>query len=250
MKRNLMSWSYLRSPHGRFYEGKKEEDGPIFDEKQQAKVNALLAEERRHAEERFRKAEAELKALAEKAGLSDKEKEEMARRLNDREKVLTSELETTKRAANEARLKYESEIKARDEEVNAWRNRHKSTLVKQALVSAATHKDIDAHNAEQIVGLFAGSTVVTDVNDADGKPTGNYDIKLRVPSKDSKGKAIELVLDPIEALKELKKDDSYGNLFKSSRNSGAGHNPGQGGPASNLATTDFKAYEQQRSGMK
>jgi hypothetical protein len=62
---------------------------------------------------------------------------------------------------------------------------------------------------------------------ADGKPTGEYQVMVDV-LVEVDGKPVTLKLSPAEALKKMKTDASYANLFKANSVSGVGGNSGAG----------------------
>lgn len=64
----------------------------------------------------------------------------------------------------------------------------------------------------------------------DGEPTGQFEVKVKISSKNDKGQPIVLDLDPTQAVKHLSEDDAFLNLFKNKSQGGyGGRNSGNTG---------------------
>jgi hypothetical protein len=76
-------------------------------------------------------------------------------------------------------------------------------------------------------------TRLVEIEDENNKPTGEFETRVRIQTKDQEGKPVTLDLDPLSAVKQLKEmPEKYGNLFISPAEGGLGlRNLGKGGAA-------------------
>jgi hypothetical protein len=120
------------------------------------------------------------------------------------------------------------------------------TLVTNSLTDAAVKGK--AFNPNQVVTLLKPHTRVEEIVGDDGKPTGKFTTKVKLPAKDKDGNPTILELGPTEAVKQLSEmPDEYGNLFISGAAGGLGGGSlGRGGAGgtkdkSQLPTNEYIA---------
>ena len=208
-------------------------------------VEALVSKEREVHTKRFEDMKTELQALQSRSSLTSKEREEQAKRLEDLENQLLTKEQITQKELKKKDQEYQQKLETTAKERDSWRTRYESDTIVRTLTDAAAKHN--AYNPAQVVAMLRTDTRISEVV-RDGEPTGEFEIKIKVPTKDEKGNTIVLDLDPTQAVKHLSESDEYLNLFKSDTQGGfGGRNPNKGGQltAAELAK-DPAAYRQAR----
>lgn len=204
-----------------------------FDEAQQTKVNALLAEERRKAGETNKKLVADLETLKQSKGLTEQEKGDLQKRIDDLQATYTTKEQQAQTEYQKLQKKYDVDVKAMEEQSKAWRSRHDTRLKTIDLRAAADH--YGAIRSEQVEKLLWDQTVVEEVLGEDGRPTGEFATKVNFIGKDKDGKPVQLKLSPRDAVKAMTDiPDEYGNLFENKARGGVSQLPVQGGAGGNV----------------
>lgn len=221
-----------------------------FSEAQQAKVNKLLADERRKAQEANKQLVSELETRKQQQGLSEQEKQDLQKRIDDLTSTFTTKEEQAKTEIGKLQKKYDTDIKTKDEEAKAWRQRYENRLKTVDLRDAA-HK-AGAIRPEQVEKLLWDQTVVEEELDDAGKPTGEFVTKVNFVGKDKEGKPVKLKLSVPDAIKAMTEaPEEYGNLFESKAKGGVGQAPNQGGGTNgnipnieNMTPQEWQTYRQ------
>lgn len=162
-----------------------------FTPEQQAKVNAILAEDKRSLRGQLSRAEQQVAELAESKNLTEQELAESRQQLRIRE-------ENERRES--AKLKKEAaEQKKRADEIEA---KHKDASIKYALHDAAVAEN--AHNPSILAQYLRGRTSVDE--------QGN--IVVDMPAKDGEKDIIER-LSPADAVRRMRAmPDKFGGMFR------------------------------------
>lgn len=187
----------------------------------QEEVNRFLAAEKRKQQEQNDKTVKELQALKQAKGLTDQEKAS----LEDRIKALQSEGLTKEQLLQKEKEKIKTELNEQLEssrkETQVWKERFVNQKIVQEINSAASSNG--AFDSEQILALLFPKTSVVETLDDEGKPTGEYNPRVKLADVTADGKPTTLDLSVPEAVKLMKgKPDKYGNLFKSTASGGLG----------------------------
>lgn len=219
---------------------------PKFDAAQQDYINSLMAEDRR----KLTKKNDDMILLYETqknlASTTAAEKQTLEEKIAD----LKAEFQTKEQLNNTATEKtikqLQTDLKKKDAEAIAWRDRHHDTLVKNSLTDAAVKGK--AYNPNQVVTILRPLTRVVELANDKGEPTGQFETKVKLQSKDKEGNPVVLDLDPIQAVKQLAEmGEEYDNLFISPATGGLGSanrgNSGNGGVVdmSKLPTDEYIA---------
>lgn len=184
----------------------------------QADVNKMLAEEKRKHQEKNSSLIKELEQLKETKGLTEKQKKDLESRIEQLTNESLTKEEQAKREAERLKNDFESKYKEVESDRDGWRGRYTNMLVESTIISEAN--EFKAVSAEQILAILKPQSEVVPVLGQDGKPTGDYTVKIKHFDEESKK-----VLDysPKEKLKfMLENPKKYGNLFQSTLNSGTG----------------------------
>jgi vacuolar-type H+-ATPase subunit I/STV1 len=201
-------------------EAKEEVKEKVF--RTQAEVNAYLAEDRRKTEAKFKaQQKAELQKqekmyndLLSSKSLTEQERDAVRESLSAVESQLHTEKERLLKEKKVIEDTYTVKLTASEQRAKEWETRYKEASIKRELQEAAVSND--AFNARQMVDLLRPKTELIEVT-VDGKPTGEYQVVVEM---EVEGKSVKL--PPAEAVKKMKEDASYSNLFKANVVSGLG----------------------------
>ena len=186
----------------------------------QEQVNTMMAEERRKMQDKQRVLVSELETLKKSTSLSVKEKESLQKRIEDLQTQHMTAEEKARRAEESAEKKRAEEIGVLTDERNTWEVKHAKLVINTAIVGAASDNKAIQH--EQITALIGPKTKLVEKLDEDGKPTGDYEPRVAFPDKDKDNKPLILDLTVSDAVKRMKELEQYGNLFEGGKKSGLG----------------------------
>lgn len=184
-------------------------------------VNSMIAKARNEDKERVKKMASQLEELREKSNLTEKERNELSAQIEElRSQVMTKD-EITAREKKKLEDKLSREKQDAENQAKTWRTRYESSTIARSLTDSALQND--AFNPQQIVSMLQPTARVVESLDAEGKPSGDFEVKIKFYDKDEKGNPITLDLSPTDAIKRMKDmPEQYGNLFKAGVKSGLG----------------------------
>ena len=105
-------------------------------------------------------------------------------------------------------------------ERDAWRKRYEEESATNEILLASRQNEAVAD--EQLLELLKPKTRLVETMD-DGKPTGKFQNKVKLTTKNDKKEVVELDLTIGEAVKRMKDEpERFGNLFKSTLSGGLG----------------------------
>lgn len=200
-----------------------------FTPEQQEKLNALLAKERKDAEEKAEKAarkeredhQAAIQSALKNSQLTQAERDSLQDQLKTVQAQLVGKEEMLKQEKKELEERLTNEIKAEKARAAEFEAKYRNTVIDQALRDAAIVGD--AFSTSQIVDLLRPKVKL----DGDQVIVNLDDVKV----EDDKRIPYVNPLKPHEAIERMKKlPELYGNLFK--------HNVAQGIGGSGKADTD------------
>ncbi|WP_428306519.1 hypothetical protein [Lacipirellula sp.] len=169
-----------------------EGDDVAYNEAQQKRFNAALAEEKRKHRTQLTNTERQLAEISESKNLTEQELAEARQHLRVREENDRRESAKFKKEA--------AEQKKRADEIEA---RHNDAKITYALHDAAVAED--AYSPSILAQYLRGRTAMDDV--------GNIVVDL--PGTDAEGKETVERLPPLDAVKKMKaQPDRFGGLFK------------------------------------
>jgi hypothetical protein len=135
---------------------------------------------------------------------------------------LTKEQQAEERA-KKSQKEYESKLKVEQETSAKWQKTYAEEKIVREITDAATDKDIDAFNPKQLVQLLRSDARIAEAKDAEGKPTGTFEVRIKYSTLNKEGQLQQLDLTPREMLKLMKDDpERFGNLFRAGVNGGIG----------------------------
>lgn len=194
-----------------------------FTPEQQAKVNEILAKDKRKNEARFKQLEASYQELLETKTLSDEERASLQEKLDDLQARNMTEKQRVAHEKKKLQEQYDNQLTEFREKATKWEGMYFNSTIQRALTDAAAKAD--AFQPVQVVTLLREKTkLVEDVDDT-GKPTGRGLVPMvDFPDIDpDTGRAVMTQRTPEDAVKRMKElPELYGNLFKSGVAQGIG----------------------------
>lgn len=213
----------------------------------QEDVNKLLAEDRRKHTDTNKKLVGEIEALRGRSTLTETEKGELESRVSELSKTLLTKEELAKDLLDKTNKRYKQEQDTIVAERDSWKTRYTEKTINNSIISEAS--TANAVNAKQLVAILRPNTRLVEVLE-EGKPTGDFDTVVDYQSKDDKGKPVKLVLPVGEAIKKMKEDSEYMNLFRGEGTGGVGgiNRGGGSGAKGDLASVarDAATYREMR----
>lgn len=208
-------------------EGTTVTDGGIFNEEQQKELNRILAAEKKKHKKLVQKAVEEANALRSKAKLTANERAELDGRLELIQNELRTKEEQAKRAAQKLKEKHKTEKQALQADRDTWRNLYTESTIERSITDAAASNN--AFSPKQVVAILGPNTTLVPTLDEEGQPTSILEPKVRFSTKDKDGKPVTLDLSPADAVKRMKEEEEFLNLFRSEGSGGAGLRSRPGG---------------------
>lgn len=206
-------------------------------------LDRMLAENSRKHQQVVDGLKAELDALSKRSNLSAKDREDLEQRVNELNNKLLTKEEMAKQEKDKLLKQHQSERENLESEAKAWRGRYESTRIVSSLSDAAAkHK---AYNPQQVVTMLRGETRLVEV-EKDGQGTGDFEVRVKLNSKDSKGQPVQLDLAPDEAVKHMSEQDEYLNLFTADGSPGTGSRKSKDNLDPTELAKDPAAYRQAR----
>ncbi len=221
------------------FEGEEEE---VKDEKSfsQDDVNTILAKEKRKTQEAQKRLAQELETAKKNAALSDEERIDLSKQIEELEtKYLTVE-ERSVQAADKTKNQYDNAIKDLTVERDTWQQRYTLATIDVEITQAANANK--AIQTEQITALLRPVTRLAEKLDENNKPNGTFEPRVAFNDTDKAGKSIVLDLSVPEAVKRMSELPSYGNLFVSGKAGGLG-----GSGNSETRTSDMELIEKAKN---
>lgn len=198
-----------------------------FSSEQQKEINRILAAEKKKHQKVVQKAVDEANALRSKAQLTAAERQDLDNRLELIQNEMRTKEEQAKRAADKLRKKHKEERESLIAERDTWKTRFTESTIERSLTDAAAANN--AFSPKQIVAILGRNTSLVPVLDEDGKPTGGLEPKVRFQSKDKEGNPVTLDMSPSDAVKRMKDEEEFLNLFRGEGSGGAGLRSQPGG---------------------
>jgi hypothetical protein len=221
-------------------------DPKAFSPEQQAEVNRIMAAEKKKHQRTVQKAVDEANALRSKAQLTATERSELDNRLDSITNEMRTKDEQAKRAAKKQKEAHQKAIESLTAEKTTWQQRYTESTIERSLTDAAAANN--AFSPKQIVAILGRTTQLVEVLDDEGQPTGQLAPKVKYRAKDKEGKPVTLDLSPEDAVKRMKDEDEYLNLFRGEGSGGAGLRSQPGGKKQDLKNLakDPAAYRKAR----
>lgn len=199
------------------------DDKPVDDKNKvftQAEVNNILKKEKEKTSSKI----TELKSLNDKlrnsSNLTTQEKETLEARVEEIEQESLSKEQISKREAIKAKSEYDEALGVAKGETSTWKNLFTQSTISRVITDAAVAEK--AFQPSQIVALLGDKAKLVEAE-------GVFEVRITQKGVDEKGKPIDLILGPTEAIKLMKEDKAqFGNLFTDNLTPGVGKTSGGG----------------------
>lgn len=201
---------------------KADAEAKAKDEKKfnQEDINVILAREKRKTQEVQKRLAEQLETAKKSAALSDDERTELSKQVDELQvKYMTVE-ELSKQAADKAKGQHANAVKDLTVERDTWKQRYTAAMIDIEITQASVASK--AVSAEQIAAMLRPTTRLTEKVGEDNKPNGTFESRVAFNDTDKDGKAITLDLTVVEAVKRMSELDTYGNLFTNGKAGGLG----------------------------
>jgi len=217
----------------------------------QDEVNRVLAKERREHQQKTQRAIDELQALKTKVNITTQERADLESRIEELQGSISTKEELARQALAKESKKHTAELENLKTELGSWKGRYTESTISRALTDAAVeHKAIVPL---QIAAILRPSTRLVEAVDAEGKPTGTYEAKVKLDDVDGDGKPVTLDLSVSDAVKRMREMELHQNLFQGDGTGGLGsQNRGKGksGAPTSLNEAAHKGPEAYRKARK
>ncbi len=194
------------------------------------------------AEARAAELNEELNNVQSSATLSKEEKEALTQRLETIRGENTARVRQLESTNSEISKKYKEETEELSQRLTDLQGRYDNDRINASIISeASTGKAI---NPKQVLAILQPRTRMTDILDDDQKPTGRQAPKVNWT--DAKGE--EMVMDVADAVKYLREQPDYSNLWQDTSTGGLGGSNVNGDDVdlATLARTNTAAYREHR----
>jgi hypothetical protein len=193
----------------------------------QDEVSRIVAEERRKLKGEIRTRLTELERLQKSAHESEEQRAELTTQLDKLNTELMSVEERRKKESELERAKAKEEIDKHTKSAQMWEGKFKSKMINEAVIRAV---EPFAHVPSHFLPLIAPDAVLDEVMDKDGKPTGEYSVKVKA-IETINGQPHQVLLPIEEFVKHLRENKDYEYMFRSKRAGGTGAGVPAGSPS-------------------
>lgn len=205
------------------FEGDDDKDNK--DEKDEKKfnqddVNTILAKEKRRTQDVQKRLAEQLETAKKDAALSDDERNELSKQVDELQTKYMTVEELSKQAADKAKGQHDHAVKDLTTERDAWKQRYTTAMIDIEITQASIANKAVA--AEQIAAMLRPTTRLTEKLGEDNKPNGLFESRVAFSDTDKDGKAITLDLTVADAVKRMSELPVHGNLFVNGKASGLG----------------------------
>ena len=196
-------------------DAKKKEE--VFTQEQ---VNTMMADEKRKNQNKQRELVTELESLKKNTALTTEERDSLQSRIEElQNQFLTSE-EKARQDVEKKKKEFQVNVETLTSERDTWRKKHSQLLIDTEITRSAA--DGKALHVEQISAILNPKTKLSEKLDDEGRPTGEFEPRVKFADKDKDDKPIILDLTVNEAVKRMKELPQYGNLFEGDKKGGLG----------------------------
>ncbi len=196
-------------------------DGIKFDAAQQAKVDEIIQKRVKSMKAELETTERRLEQLSQNQNLTAKERDEIASELERVQSVMRTKEEQAKYEAKKREAEYNAQLETTTQQAQRYESLFKTQTRNNDIITAATQHD--AFNPELFIDVLSPRTEVVEVENEQGEKTGRYATKVRVTKKAEDGTVAEVLVDPSEAIEDMKNEpEKFGGLFKGNVAKGIG----------------------------
>lgn len=200
-------------------------------------LNKALAKEKEKTRQQNAALIQQLEELKSIKSLSDEQRSNFEKQIEELQNQSLTKEQLAQKEQEKIKTEYSTKLKTAEETGTKWKGKYEGVLVDHALAAAASKAK--AFNPVQIEALLRPHSRVADVLE-DGKPTGKSQVLVDFTYTDDKGKPVTLTgINPDEALKVMKDQEQYANLFIDEGTGGVGGSGSRQGGNRNKTAEDI-----------
>lgn len=181
----------------------------------------------------------QLEELKNVKGTSDEQIATLNQKIEELHTQTLSKEELAKRDKEKLQKEYESKLTLAQEGEKTWRSRFTDNVMEVEIVRES--EKAKAYRSPQILALLKPMSKVVEVLDENQKATGTFQTRISFPTKDEKAGTIKILdLSVADAIKMMKEQDDYANMFIDEGTGGVGGGQNRGdGPVIPKKTADL-----------
>jgi hypothetical protein len=177
----------------------------------QKELNDFLAQEKTQAKKNTQALITQLEELKGIKSLSEQQVNDLNAKIEELQNQNLSKEEIAKRDKEKLQKEYEGKLTQATEGQKTWQNRFSNKVIEVDILREAGLND--AYDAEQILDLLRGKARTVELEGEDGKLNGKFLTRVTMDAEDDKGVVKTLDLTAAEAIKLMKEQKKYANLF-------------------------------------
>jgi len=185
----------------------------------QDQVNAILAEDKRKHQAEVSKALERVRALEQKTNMSEEERTEYEKSIEDLNKTILTKEELAARALDKEKNAHKEALKESQGQTMEWQTRYTNAEISRSITDAAVV--YDALNPAHIAAILRPQTQLTE-DTKDGEKLGTFTPMVNFADKDKDGNNVTLTLPVADAVKRMTEITEHQNLFKGNGTGGLG----------------------------
>lgn len=191
-------------------------------------LNAVLKRERIKTQQQMQQQIQQLEEFKQRYAKTEEEKTQFEQQIEELRSANLSTEEKARREKERLQKEYDNKLTAAAGEAKAWQTRFSQTLISQSLNTAADKHGVIPQNKKFADSFLGPRTRTAEIVDPDGKPTGQFAVRVKFPDVDKDGNPVEVDLSPDDAFKRMKDlPEEYGYLFEAHTPGGLGAQSGQ-----------------------
>lgn len=205
---------------------KKKKDGKFMTQEQ---LDRIVEQRLNKERSKNRKTLQRLQQMEQSLKMSDDEREQLQKEIEELEKRTMSADEIRKREEKRAQDRYQQELQQAKQDAETWKQRHDDLKINYEINTAAQQNGVLPQSLPLLTSYLKPQTKLVEETDDEGEKTGKFATKVDFEDRDDEGNVIEVQMSVGEVVNRMRElPDYFGNLFDKDRNSGLG---GQNGKA-------------------
>lgn len=193
----------------------------------QKELNDFLAVEKNQAKKNNQALITQLEELKGIKSLSEQQTTDLNAKIEELQNQSLSKEEIAKREKDKLQKDYDVKLTQATEQQKTWQGRFSNKVIEVDVLREADKAD--AYNPEQILDLLRNKSRTVEGVGEDGKPNGKFVTRINIDSEDDAGVVKTLDLTATEAIKLMKEQKKYANLFIVEGTGGVGGGPNRDG---------------------
>lgn len=213
------------------------------DVKNQAELNSALKREKEKYRQRDEQRAKELEDMKNTLRLTEEQKATFESQIEELRTAHLSAEEKAKRTEERLNKEWQTKHAAAEQVSQHWQNKFTAHKIGHDITAASVQHQVIPANVKFVEAFLGPRTRLVEVQDDDGKGTGDYTAMVKFPDHTKEGKPFTADLTVPEAIKRMKElPEEYGYLFQAPGGGGLGGQsgvPGKKRDASKMSTAEW-----------